>query len=24
MDVARKHPRFPVILETVREVLQDV
>ncbi|PAL12855.1 ATP-dependent helicase, partial [Micrococcus luteus] len=24
LDVARKHPRFPVILETVREVLQDV
>ena len=24
LDVARKHPQFPVILETVREVLQDV
>ena len=24
LDVARKHPDFPVILETVREVLQDV
>ena len=24
LDVARKHPSFPVILETVREVLQDV
>ncbi|WBL19240.1 ATP-dependent helicase [Citricoccus sp. NR2] len=24
LEVARKHPRFPIILETVRECLQDV
>ncbi|WP_020076902.1 DEAD/DEAH box helicase [Cryocola sp. 340MFSha3.1] len=24
LDVARKYPRFPIILETIREVLQDV
>jgi ATP-dependent Lhr-like helicase len=24
LDVARKHPQFPIVLETVRECLQDV
>ena len=24
LDVARKYPEFPIVLETVRECLQDV